>query len=138
MTQPTITEDQVQTAMNIVLREAQEAGRRATVSAVERRLGIKHATFYRNFPDLIGWFKAQAGAHEQTPGAEPEAGRRKTPNEIIADLRRENTQLRRTVAVYAEALRQLTLDYEESRSEVHQNAAVADLASRRSQRTTST
>ncbi|WP_107057196.1 hypothetical protein [Streptomyces sp. NRRL WC-3742] len=136
MTQPTLTEDAVRTAMNIVLREAREAGRRPTVSAVERRLGVKHATFYRNFPHLIDWFKQEL--HDQAPATEPDREPRKTPNEIITDLRRENTQLRRTVAVYAEALRQLTLDYEESRSQAHQKAGVTTLASRRTRRPTTT
>ena len=45
--------------MGIVLREATEAGRHPTVTAVERRLGIAHPTFYRNFPHLITWFKEQ-------------------------------------------------------------------------------
>ncbi|KJS53497.1 hypothetical protein VM98_24915 [Streptomyces rubellomurinus subsp. indigoferus] len=138
MTQPTLTEDEVRTAMNIVLRESQDAGRRPTVSAVERRLAVKHATFYRNFPHLIDWFKNQLAERDQAPETESAGEQRKSPAEVIADLRRENTQLRRTVAVYAEALRQLTLDYEESRSQVHQTAAVTDLASRRAQRTSTT
>ncbi|MFH9967658.1 hypothetical protein ACH4PR_40905 [Streptomyces mirabilis] len=138
MTQPTLTEDEVRTAMNIVLRQAREAGRRPTVSAVERRLGVKHATFYRNFPHLIDWFKQESSSHDQAPAAEPDGRQRKTPIEVITDLRRENTQLRRTVAVYAEALRQLTLDYEESRSKVQQKAGVTTLASRRTQGTTTT
>ncbi|MFD3883992.1 hypothetical protein [Streptomyces microflavus] len=131
MTQPTLTEDEVRTAMSIALREAQEAGRRPTVSEVERRLGVKHATFYRNFSHLIDWFKEQVTTRDQIADAEPDAGRRKSPKDVITDLRQENTQLRRTVAVYAEALRQLTCDYEESRSQVQQNADVTNLASRR-------
>lgn len=134
MTQPTLTEDEVRTAMSIVLREAQEAGRRPTISAVERRLGVKHATFYRNFSHLIDGFKEQVTTRDQNADAEPDAGRRKTPSDVIADLRQENTQLRRTVAVYAEALRQLTLDYAEVHSQVQQSAHVTDLSAHRASR----
>ncbi|MFB8776283.1 hypothetical protein [Streptomyces broussonetiae] len=45
-----------------MLREAQETGRRATITTVERRLDVKHATFYRNFPHLIAWFQEQVDA----------------------------------------------------------------------------
>ncbi|WP_328505598.1 hypothetical protein [Streptomyces sp. NBC_00391] len=40
----------------------------------------------------------------------------------------------RTVAVYAEALRQLTLDYDEARNQIQQNADVTTLASRRNRK----
>ncbi len=134
MTQPTLTEDEVRTAMSIVLREAQETGRRPTVSAVERRLGVKHATFYRNFFHLIDWFKEQVTTRDQIADAKPDDGRHKTPSDVISNLRQENTQLRRTVAVYAEALRQLTLDYDEARNQIQQNADVTTLASRRNRK----
>lgn len=131
MTRPTLTDDEVQLAMNLVLRQAQETGRRPTITAVERRLDVKHATFYRNYPRLIAWFQKQADAQRNALKPAPDLERPKTSEDIIADLRRVNTQLRRTLAVYAEALRQLTLDYEEVRSEVRARAEVTELASRR-------
>ncbi|MEV5920016.1 hypothetical protein AB0N42_20310 [Streptomyces pseudogriseolus] len=134
MTRPTLTDDEVQLAMNLVLREAQETGRRATITAVERRLDVKHATFYRNFPHLITWFQEKADAQRNTPKPEEDTKRKTTPEDTIADLRRENTRLRRTVAIYAEALRQLTLDYDEVRSQVQQSAHVTDLAAHRNRR----
>lgn len=134
MTRPTLTDDEVQLAMNLVLREAQETGRRATITAVERRLDVKHATFYRNFPHLITWFQEQVDAQRNVAKAEHDAERRKPQEDVIADLRRENTKLRRTLTIYAEALRQLTLDYQEVRSQVQDSAHVADLAAHRSRR----
>ncbi|WP_328728363.1 hypothetical protein OG796_24625 [Streptomyces jietaisiensis] len=134
MTRPTLTDDEVQLAMNLVLREAQETGRRATITAVERRLDVKHATFYRNFPHLITWFQEQADAQRNIPKPEEDTKRKNTPEDTIADLRRENARLRRTTAIYAEALRQLTLDYDEVRSQVQQPAHVTDLAAHRSRR----
>jgi hypothetical protein len=134
VTRPTLTDDEVQLAMNLVLRETQETGRRATITAVERRLDVKHATFYRNFPHLIAGFQEKADAQRNIPKPEEDTKRKTTPEDTIADLRRENARLRRTVAIYAEALRQLTLDYEEVRSQVQQSAHVTDLAAHRSRR----
>ncbi|MGW4975448.1 hypothetical protein [Streptomyces mirabilis] len=134
MTRPTLTDDEVQLAMNLVFREAQETGRRPTITAVERRLDVKHATFYRNFPHLIAWFQEQTDAQRNIPKPRKEPQRKNTPENTIVDLRRENTQLRRTLAIYAEALRQLTLDYEEVRSQIQQSAHVTDLATHRNRR----
>ncbi|MDX3525975.1 hypothetical protein P1P75_05880 [Streptomyces sp. ID05-39B] len=134
MTRPTLTDDEVQLAMNLVLREAQETGRRPTITAVERRLDVKHATFYRNFPGLITWFQERADAQRNSLKPERDTKQKNAPEDTITDVRRENTQLRRTLAIYAEALRQLTLDYEEVRSHVQQSAEVTDLASHRGRR----
>ena len=58
-----------------VLTEAAENGRKATVTAVERALGIPHATFDRNYRHLIDNFRQrarqQAAAASQT--AQPRA-----------------------------------------------------------------
>lgn len=132
MARPTITDEEVRTAMHIVLREAADAGRHATITAVERRLGITHPTFYRNFPHLITWFKQQQAASQQTP-EEPAVPNCRPSTDKIADLRRENRNLRATVKVYAEALRQLTLDYAELESRLEHRMGVINLASRRSE-----
>ncbi|MFE1830175.1 hypothetical protein [Streptomyces yangpuensis] len=121
----------MQLAMNRVLREAQKNGRRPTITAVEKHLDVKHATFYRNFPHLIDWFREQAQLPATPAVPEMSTPLRKTQADTIADLRRENTQLRRAVTIYAEALRQLSLDYEESRSQREQILGVTDLANRR-------
>ncbi|MEU0663795.1 hypothetical protein [Streptomyces lavendulocolor] len=135
MTRPTLTDDEVQLAMDLVLREAQESGRHPTITAVEKRLDIKHATFYRNYPHLIASFKERADALRNTPrGPASVSAQKKTPEGTIADLRREVTQLRRTVTIYAEALRQLTLEYEEMRCQVQQSAQVTELSAHRSRR----
>ncbi|MEU9658727.1 hypothetical protein [Streptomyces chartreusis] len=134
MTRPPLTDDEVQLAMNLVLREAHENGRRATITAVERRLDVKHATFYRNFPHLISWFQEQGETQRNNPKPEQDTKHKKSPEDTITDLRRENTQLRRTLAIYSEALRQLTLDYEEACSQIQQSAHVTDLAAHRSRR----
>lgn len=130
MTRRLPTDDAVREAMTTVLAEAERLGRHATVTAVERRLGVPHPTFYRNYPELIDWFKSQAAALRQARTA-----RGKAPHtdeqETLARLRRENEDLRRTVKIYAEKIRQLTLDNEGLQAVVNARAGVADLDARR-------
>jgi hypothetical protein len=117
--------DDVQAAMRQVLAEAATGRRRATITAVERQLHVTHPTFYRNYPDLISWFKAQASAQ---PPARPAAA---STGSTMARLRRENEDLRRTVNIYAEAIRQLTVDNADLASELETQAAISHLDSRR-------
>jgi Mg2+ and Co2+ transporter CorA len=135
MNRSTVTEDEVQAAMDFVLHQSQQLGRRATIAAVERRLDTTHATFYRNFSDQIAWFKTQTAPHPEPETGDIERPGTKQPAETINDLRRENTQLRRTVAIYAEVIRQLTLDYEESQGQVYRQSGVTTLDSHRNRRT---
>jgi hypothetical protein len=121
-------DDDIQAAMRQVLAEAATSRRRATITAVERQLGITHPTFYRNYPDLISWFKAQASAQ---PPARPAAASTDSTDSTMARLRRENEDLRRTVNIYAEAIRQLTVDNADLASELETQAAISHLDSRR-------
>lgn len=120
-------DDDVQAAMRQVLAEAATSGRRATITAVERQLHITHPTFYRNYPQLISWFKAQASAQQP---AQPAAATTSTDS-ALARLRRENEDLRRTVNIYAEAIRQLTVDNADLASELETQAAISHLDSHR-------
>ncbi|MBV6695606.1 hypothetical protein KV557_00505 [Kitasatospora aureofaciens] len=74
-------------------------------SSALRHEVVTHATYYQNFPHLIDWFKEEANPRQVPESPEGEPSRARTPQEISTDLRRENTRLRRTVAIYAEALR---------------------------------
>ncbi|MEU3466064.1 hypothetical protein ABZ721_39780 [Streptomyces sp. NPDC006733] len=101
--------DTVRTAMDVVLAEAAAAGRRATVTAVERRLGITHATFYRHHQDLItSYFQPLATPARQPEEPPPAAGQRAQGN--LRRLRQENADLRQTLHLYEEAIRSLTLE----------------------------
>lgn len=122
-----------QQAMNLILHETAGTGRRATITAVERRLGVPHPTFYRNYPHLIDWFKQQVQDHRAAPGPETTA-RRTDSSAQIAELRRENEDLRRRVRIYAEALRQLTLDHAQLQTKVIAQARVTDLDDHRRHR----
>jgi hypothetical protein len=124
------TDDEVRLAMNLVLRGSAETGRRPTITAVEHRLDIAHPTFYRNYPELIDWFKQQVQDQKATRQGETGTARGDPAGEM-ARLRRENEDLRRTTKLYAEAIRQLTLDYAELEAKVNAQAGVTTLDARR-------
>lgn len=123
-------DDDVRLAMRQILAEAVTSRRRATITAVERQLDITHPTFYRNYPHLITWFKAQASAQQP---ARP-AATSTSADSTLARLRRENEDLRRTVNIYAEAIRQLTADNADLASELETQAAIPRLDSHRAPR----
>ncbi|WNV83101.1 hypothetical protein [Umezawaea sp. Da 62-37] len=125
------TSAHVRTAMETELRESQALGRRATVSTVEKQVGVSHATFYRNYPDQIVWFKAQLDAQRETRTSPKVTAKRE---DDLARLRGENTDLRKLVKIYAEAIRQLTLAEAALEDELQALAGVARLDERRRQR----
>jgi len=129
-TRPLPTNDEVRLAMGLVLRASAETGRRPTITAVEHRLGVAHPTFYRNYPELIDWFKQQVQGRNVTRQGETAAAQG-DPARVVARLRRENEDLRRLTRLYAEAIRQLSLDYAELEAEVNALAAVTSLDTRR-------
>jgi hypothetical protein len=90
---------QVTVVMERVLAQAPAKGRRATVTAVERALGIPHATF--------------------------------DPDQVLQRLRRENEDLCRLVKIYAESIRQLTLDHLELEAKLNTAVGVTTLAHHR-------
>ena len=98
MTRALPTAADVQEAMAQVLAAAATTGRRATISVVERRLGLPHATFYRNFADLIQQFQQQTGP----PNTAAAAANGDGPDgsaETICRLRSENEDMRRTLRI---------------------------------------
>jgi DnaJ-domain-containing protein 1 len=101
-----------------------------TVTAVERALGIPHATFDRNYRHLIDTFRqrAQQQAAAARPAGPVSAGN--DPDQVMWRLRRENEDLRRLVKIYAESIRQLTLDHLELEAKLNAAASVATLSSR--------
>lgn len=124
------TSAEVTVAMDQVLAEAASNGHRATLTTVERALGIPHATFYRNYPDLVGAFRRQA--HEQRAGTSPASGScsGENPRATIERLRKENQDLRQTVKIYAESIRQLTLNRLELETKLNAAAGITTLYSR--------
>ncbi|MGW7522670.1 hypothetical protein [Streptomyces sp. NPDC054783] len=120
--------DTVKAAIDTVLQEASANGRRPTVTAIERRLGIPHATFHRHYADLIdSHFRPRLpAARAETRTDRPKTDERKEAN--LRRLRQENADLRRTLALYEEAIRQFTLENDALRG----GATVVALPSRTS------
>ncbi|MGW5657818.1 hypothetical protein [Streptomyces humi] len=103
--------DAVKAAIDSVLAEAATRGRRPTVTAIERLLGIPHATFHRHYADLIDThFRPRIPKSAQTATATSSSTADTRAESNLSRLRRENTELRRTLAVYEEAIRQLALE----------------------------
>ncbi|MEU4302892.1 hypothetical protein [Kitasatospora aureofaciens] len=122
------TDAQVRTAMETELAESKAVGRRATVTNVEKRLRVTHATFYRNYPELIAWFKSRLADRHRSATAPKNSAR---PDDETARLRRENSDLRKLVRIYAEAIRQLTVDKAALEDELEALSGVTSLTERR-------
>lgn len=115
MKRPQPTRDEVLAAMEHVLAAAAAAGRTPTVAAVERRLGVTHATFYRNHRELIRHHFQPRAARTPSPGADQPA----TSDGLShRRLRAEIDDLRRTLVLYEEAIRQLSVDNDHLRSQL--------------------
>jgi hypothetical protein len=126
-------DDHVAAVMERVLTEAAaESGRRATVTAVERALGIPHATFDRNYRHLIDDFRQRAQQQAAAARQTGPVSMGNDPDVVMQRLRRENEDLRRLVKIYAEAIRQLTLDHLELEAKLNTAVGVTTLADRRS------
>jgi hypothetical protein len=100
--------DTVKAAIDSVLEHAAATGRRPTVTTVERRLGIPHATFHRHYSDLIDeHFRPRIPSPAQPAPGEKTSGHTEAN---LRRLRQENTDLRRSLELYEEAIRQLALE----------------------------
>jgi hypothetical protein len=107
--------DTVKAAIDAVLADAAAAGRRPTVTAIERRLGIPHATFHPHYADLIDThFRPRIPTATTAQARSSEPDERREAN--LARLRQENTELRRTLTLYEEAIRQLAIENEALRT----------------------
>jgi hypothetical protein len=133
MRRPLPDDDQVSTVMARVLAQAADTGSRATVTAVERALVIPHATFDRNYRHLIDDFRQRARDQPATAKRARADSSDKDPGQVIWRLRRENEDLRRLVKIYAESIRQLTLDHLELQARLNATASITTLPTRRNQ-----
>ncbi|MGW7445030.1 hypothetical protein [Kitasatospora sp. NPDC054795] len=98
---------QVCAAMETELAKSEAAGRRVTVTNVEKRLGVTHSTFCRNYPELITCFRKRLADRHSSATPPKNSARAEGEN---ARLRRENSDLRKLVRIFAEATRRLTVD----------------------------
>jgi hypothetical protein len=112
------------------LHAACEAGRAARVTAVERRFDVAHATFSRNYRDLIDWFRSEA-RHNQTDNSELDVKQPNRTADTLRRLRQENSDLRRVVEIYAAEIQRLTVDNEEMKRAIIDGSKVSRLTTRR-------
>jgi hypothetical protein len=126
------SDDRVTVVMERVLNQAAENGRRATVTAVERALDIPHATFDRNYRHLIDGFRQHAQQQAAAPRPAGPVSTGTGPDQAMQRLRRGNEDFRRLVKIYAESIRQLTLDHLELETKLNAAIGVTALADRRS------
>lgn len=96
-------------AIDMVLEEAATRGHRPAVTAIERRLGIPHATFHRHYADLIDTHVRPAFCDHPNHGPGAFLRARRVAGGHPARLRKENTELRRTFTLNEEAIRQLAI-----------------------------
>jgi AraC-like DNA-binding protein len=118
------SEIEVRAAMDQILEHSEHTGKRPTIADVERKLGIAHATFCRHFTALTSsYFKPRVAELRKGPvnmtGTEAE-----TIQQTMQRLRRENTDLRKLIQLYAEQIRQLTLDRHELTLQVEQLSGI--------------
>jgi len=89
VTQPaTITEADVRAALNALREDAAAVGRRPSVLALARRLGLANTTLRRRFPAIC--IELATG-----PAGTGEAAHTAVDNTTVTSLRRENARLRR-------------------------------------------
>jgi hypothetical protein len=125
-------DDQVSAAKAGILAQAAGTGRQATVTAVEQALGIPPATFDRNYRHLIDDFRQRAQQQAATARRTGPVRAGDDSDQVMRRLRRENEDLRRLVKIYAESIRQLTLDHLELEAKLNAAVSVTTIANRRS------
>ncbi|MEU6381688.1 hypothetical protein ACWD64_36190 [Streptomyces antibioticus] len=114
--------------MDAVLADAARTGHTPTVTEVERRLGIRHATFYRHYRSLItDHFRPRAARPQDEPAAGSPDDAEEPVRQALHRVRQENTELRKLVQIYAENVRQLTVRNEELERELQVSIGVRRL-----------
>lgn len=122
------SEDDVRAAKADLATQAHASGRRPTVVALARRVGLTNPTFWRHFPDIAREV-ADLG-RTRTPPAEPPAGPANRLLELEkrnADLRRANQTLTEHLELAVANIQRLTLDNHRLRQELEAAANVTRL-----------
>jgi AcrR family transcriptional regulator len=124
------SETQVRAAMTALLTDAAAGGARPTVTALARRVGVSRPGLYRNFRPLVDEL-----LQTTTSRPEPDRPRRhqatRDLEDTLARLRRRCDEQERHLRIYAEVIRQLTVDNTRLRSQLEQRVGVVDLTARR-------
>jgi AcrR family transcriptional regulator len=117
-----------------LLDEARAGTARATIAELARRAGFPRPTLYRNHPDIVADFLAQAAA---AAAQQPEPPRLAKPTqqlvERIAKLRQQNEDLMLHIELYEEHIRRLTIENHRMSSQLAQLSNVTVLDHHRQQ-----
>jgi hypothetical protein len=113
-----------------VLAEAQAAGRRPSVLAVARHLGLTNTTLRRNFPDAAAEVSTLRHAQQEPAGPDVESGT--ALRQRIADLRQDNRTLAEHLELAVANIQRLTLDNHRLRQELEAAHGITRIDDRRS------
>jgi DNA-binding transcriptional ArsR family regulator len=119
-------EAEVRAAMTHLVKHATIAGARPTATALAARLGISRPALYRHFRPLVEELLTTASSHEEV-----RRRRIRDRDGEIARLRREKEDLRRHVELYEEIIRQLTVENDQLKRQLEDQAGLAHLDSLR-------
>jgi hypothetical protein len=119
----------VREAINAVVTEAQAAGRRPSVLAVARRLGLTNTTFRRNYPDAAR--ELSTARHTQPRPADPGPESTTALRQRIAELRQDNLTLTTHLELAIANIQRLTLDNHHLRVELETASGVTRIDDRR-------
>jgi hypothetical protein len=112
------SEDTVLKAVQEVTDQAAELGRRPSVLAVARRVGLSNTTFRRNFPEIARQLgEARRNGTAATAGAGDDQ-RRLSLQECNATLRRHNTELTEHLELATANIMRLTLENKRLREDL--------------------
>jgi hypothetical protein len=122
----------VRDAINAVVTEAHAAGRRPSVLAVARRLGLTNTTFRRNYPDAAAELSTlrHSGPEPAVPNNESAIALRQR----IAELRQDNLTLTTHLELAIANIQRLTIDNHRLRQELEALRGIATLNERRTNR----
>jgi AcrR family transcriptional regulator len=129
-TSTTPSPEQARHARDHVLAQAAAAGRRPSVLAVARQLGLSNTTFRRHFPDIA----EEVGDTRRTPPAGPaDAGGPSAHDKLVArnaKLRRDNRQLREHLDLAIANIQRLTLQNHRQQQALESHAKITQIDKR--------
>jgi hypothetical protein len=121
------TPEHARRACDRVLAQATTAGRRPSVLAVARELGLSNTSFRRHFPDIAQ--EISTARHTPAPGPAHASGP-SAHDQLVArnaKLRRDNRQLREHLALAIANIQRLTLTNHRLRAELEATSGVTQL-----------
>lgn len=120
------TDDDVRQAMLEYIDEARDAGTRATVIGLARRLNLSNGTFWRQFPGIAAELKSATA--NTPPGTRTDD--RTALRADNARLRRDNAALSSDVELAVASIQRLTLENYALRSQLEAAAKVVAIPKR--------